>query len=197
MLAQHSSITNEAYTPAVITEPARAVLGAFDLDPASCELGQQQVKATRFYSENGLFLPWAGRVFLNPPGGKLHPETLQPFIPGKGWSAAAGLSSAAVWWANLHAQWVAGCVESAIYVCFSLSVFRTAQAEGPAPPYMFPMCVPSMRINYDKVVNGLRVPTKEAPADTAIIFLPPRGVDNSAQLARFEQHFTPLGRVRL
>lgn len=59
----------EWYTPPEIIETAREVLGAIDLDPASCDEAQETVKATTFYTEeeNGLEREWSGRVFLNPP----------------------------------------------------------------------------------------------------------------------------------
>jgi phage N-6-adenine-methyltransferase len=64
---------NEWYTPAPIVELVRAVLGGIDLDPASCELAQQTVRASRYFSkrDNGLLQDWMGRVFLNPPYSKL------------------------------------------------------------------------------------------------------------------------------
>ena len=48
-------------------------LGEFDLDPCACELGQPWPTASRMYTlpaENGLLLPWFGRVWLNPPYGR-------------------------------------------------------------------------------------------------------------------------------
>ncbi len=63
---------DEWYTRTQFVEAARQVLGAIDLDPASNARAQEVVQATRYYSltdrgEDGLELPWAGRVFLNPP----------------------------------------------------------------------------------------------------------------------------------
>lgn len=68
--ALHSCASPEHYTPSPYTEAARYVLGAIDLDPASCERANSTVRAAQFYSakDDGLAQPWRGRVFLNPPG---------------------------------------------------------------------------------------------------------------------------------
>jgi DNA N-6-adenine-methyltransferase (Dam) len=66
---QQKQKSNEWYTPSRYIEAAREVMGGIDLDPASCELANQTVKATRYYTEqeNGLGKPWHGNVWLNPP----------------------------------------------------------------------------------------------------------------------------------
>lgn len=63
---------NEWYTPAKYIEAARSVMGGIDLDPASCELANRTVKATKYYTQdqNGLMQPWYGRVWCNPPYGR-------------------------------------------------------------------------------------------------------------------------------
>lgn len=68
--------SNEWYTPSRYIEAARKVMGEIDLDPASCEIANRTVKATRYYAqaENGLMQPWYGRVWLNPPYGRVRPE---------------------------------------------------------------------------------------------------------------------------
>lgn len=62
---------NEWHTPAVWMDRVRAVLGTIDLDPASCEMANRTVQATRYFSidENGLAQDWswAHTIFLNPP----------------------------------------------------------------------------------------------------------------------------------
>lgn len=68
-----SSNGNEWYTPPAYVEAARDVLGAIDLDPASCKRANKTVKAKEFFTvqDNGLEQPWAGNVWLNPPYGGL------------------------------------------------------------------------------------------------------------------------------
>jgi phage N-6-adenine-methyltransferase len=60
---------NEWNTPEKIIEAARAVLGGFDLDPATTEKANETVKAARIYTkqDDGLKHEWHGRVWLNPP----------------------------------------------------------------------------------------------------------------------------------
>lgn len=65
----HNSGNNEWYTPPKIIESARLVMGDIDLDPASSEIANQRVAAKKIYTlqDNGLTMPWFGRVWLNPP----------------------------------------------------------------------------------------------------------------------------------
>ena len=44
--------SNEWYTPTQYVEAARRVLGGIDLDPASCEVANATVKATRYLTKD-------------------------------------------------------------------------------------------------------------------------------------------------
>ena len=98
---------DEWYTPAYIITPIREVMGEIDLDPASCELANETVKATTFYTleDDGMMHDWHGRVFLNPPySGIGHgPETRGTFKRE--------------FIAKLEHHYLAGDVEEAILVC--------------------------------------------------------------------------------
>jgi hypothetical protein len=72
--AQHSKETSRWGTPSDIIARCKGVVGAFDLDPCTEAKFESVVGARVNYSlldrgEDGLTLPWFGRVFCNPPGG--------------------------------------------------------------------------------------------------------------------------------
>lgn len=60
---------NEWYTPMEYVDSARIVMGAIDLDPASNDFAQANIKAKTYYTASncGLSKDWEGRVWLNPP----------------------------------------------------------------------------------------------------------------------------------
>ena len=68
----NNSGENEWYTPSKYIEAARIAMGGIDLDPASCDVAQQNVKAGVFYTQDtdGLSKRWFGNVWLNPPYSK-------------------------------------------------------------------------------------------------------------------------------
>jgi len=71
--------SEEYYTPPEYVEAAREVMGAIDLDPASCETAQEWIWATQFYTreDDGLQHEWEGRIWLNPPYSKTNGKSNQ------------------------------------------------------------------------------------------------------------------------
>lgn len=65
----NNSGENEWYTPDIYISAARAVLGTIDIDPASSELANKTVKATRYYTKDidGVSQEWRGKCWMNPP----------------------------------------------------------------------------------------------------------------------------------
>lgn len=65
-------ITDTWRTPPEVIALARELLGGIDCDPASSEEANRTVGAATFYTreQDGLQLPWTGRVWCNPPYSK-------------------------------------------------------------------------------------------------------------------------------
>lgn len=117
MLIQHSSATPEHYSPYWLVALARWILGGIDTDPCSCDIAQQIVGATNYYTkDNPLWTPGQdpegtphdlGSVFINPPGGV---DGHRNSIP-------------ALWWGWLLHQNCRG----AFFVGFNPSILATSQ----------------------------------------------------------------------
>ena len=140
---KHSALSNEQYTPQYIVEPAREVLGRFDLDPASSQVANRCVRASKIYTAadgNATFDDdWHGRVFLNPPGGQ------RMIVKGTGFG-----SNPALFWAKLMFEWwERKTVEAAIFVGFTMEVCTTTQGVEEFPLAQFPLCYPRSRIAFD------------------------------------------------
>lgn len=174
---------NERRTPDWIISAAHFVLGDIDLDPASDNDGNIRVAAAEYFDivDDGLNQLWYGRVFLNPPGGKLDPTTLKPTKGCKG-----ALSSAAVWWSKLLNEIAEGRTEEAIFVCFNLEAMLNTQKLAPLPIQEFTFCVPSKRVEYPSVNGGN---TSSPAGASAIVYIG----DNQT---RFNDAFSPHGYVR-
>ncbi len=119
-----SSESTEWYTPPQYIEAARAVLGHFDVDPASNETAQQIIQAKTYYTAqtNGLDKDWPGKVWLNPPYGGLS----GPFA------------------ARLVEQFEAGIVEEAILLVNS----NSTDTNWFAPLWNYLLCFTDHRIDF-------------------------------------------------
>ncbi len=181
MIAQHSSATNEHGTPAEVVEPARALLGGFDLDPATTPQFNLRVRAKWILeqADDGLRQPWHGRVFLNPPGGKLKRA-------GSLWVPVAdgpGESSMRVWWDKLAREWDAGHVTAAFFVGFTLEILRTSQACH-LPVQAFPRCYPKERMAF----------AGDDPTHAnVLVYLPPKDEHPALTITKLRREFDALG----
>ncbi len=183
MNIQHSSRTDEWYTPADILERVRKVLGTIHLDPASCAEANGEVRALHYFdrSADGLSRPWGAQsVFLNPPGG-----------------TSSGKSISAKWWVKLMKELVAKRVGHAIFLAFSLESLQTTQRKGVPALGEFLMCVPSQRVRFNSLMAGKMVPGK-APSHSNVIAYVPGALDYSQKfIEAFEDKGTILNRYNL
>jgi hypothetical protein len=179
-VVQHSSVSNEHYTPTEHIEAAREVMGGIDLDPAStASVNEHRVKAGYFFTkeDDGFNQPWFGRVFLNPPGGKVGNE-----------------SRAALWWAKLLDEWESGTVEQAVFVGFTLEILSTSQSSRKSVGE-FPCCFPHGRIDFFKEIEPGVYKEGGSPGHANVIaFLPPR--DDPWAVMKFAETFSKFGLVR-
>lgn len=203
---RHSSSTPEHYTPGHVVEAARATLGEIDLDPASCEAANRVVQAKRYFTknDNGFIQPWSGRVFLNPPGGWCDDQGCMIIkrtktTPPCTESGACGIpaphihegidSSQKKWWQELVANWVAGSVPAAIFICFSLELLQSTQVEPQGPlPLEFPICYPAVRLRYTRETGEVG----DSPPHSSCIIC----VSHHDDIARkFREAFSKFGHV--
>lgn len=123
-----SSKNNEWYTPEKYIQAAREVMGAIDLDPASCAQANETVKAANYYDiqSNGLDKEWSGRVWLNPPYGRSEDGSNQD-----------------VWSSRLIDQYHDGVTTEAI-----LLVNAAVDTKWFQRLFNYPICFPAQRINF-------------------------------------------------
>lgn len=65
----HNTGESEWYTPKPYIEAARATMGTIDLDPASSDIANKIIQATKYFTseDDGRKQLWAGNVWMNPP----------------------------------------------------------------------------------------------------------------------------------
>lgn len=204
LLAQHSTKSQEHYTPSNIVEAARALMGGIDLDPCSSTIAQRTIRANQWYGwdsdamqlNDGIAPTWRGKVFCNPPGGNTRDHA--PHL------SSVSRSYAAVWWRKAVSEWMAKNVEQVFFVGFTLEILRYSQKWldiGVPCAADFPMCLPPRRIafNYpDKTIDGrpesdADLMVGKSPAHASVlIWLPPLGEENPRDKMR--HYFGGIGR---
>ena len=201
-LAKHSSATPEHYTPHRIVDAARSLMGGIDMDPATCKQANDEiVRAPLFFTKesDGLLHNWGGRVWLNPPGGKVGNASLTKLF-----------------WSKLVDEYLVGRVTQAVFLGFNLEVLQTTQTCRRSV-LSFPICIPAKRIAFlyvDKAEPGLfgapgALKVGGGPTHANVIaYLPPRLRDPvharmldraewaTAEVERFEDSFRWLGECR-
>ncbi len=126
----NNSGNNEWYTPAEFIEAARAVLGGFDLDPASSEIANATVKADKIFTAetDGLSQDWpVGRIWMNPP----YAQPLMGQFASKFAEAVRGGSSGIVLVNNAtETAWFQTIAAECSAICFPRSRIRFLDPEG-------------------------------------------------------------------
>ena len=173
MNIQHSSRTDEWYTPISIINRVHLLLGRIDFDPASDSFGNSRIQANRFLTkeDNGLLTSWTGKtMFINPPGGKIKNQ-----------------SKSGLFWQKLMEYRASGRLDHAVFLAFSLEQLQVTanQVMGIAD---FPFCVPKKRIAFD-TSEGF---SGKAPSHSNMVVYIPGFLDYSQ---RFESIFNDLGKV--
>lgn len=118
---------NEWYTPAEYIEAARRVMGGIDLDPASCAIANEVVRADKFFSleEDGLKKDWSGRIWLNPPYSR---ELIGKFVDkllASDFEAAIVLTDAAT-----ETSWFSKLAQKAAVICFATRRIKFLRPDG-------------------------------------------------------------------
>jgi hypothetical protein len=172
---QHSSCTDQWFTPKWLIDKVRQVIPQIDLDPASCDLANQIVKATKYLTEtdDALQLPnWSNvpvSVFCNSPTGKY----------------IGNISKSKLFWEKLLQHKHRNLLKEAIFLGFSLEQLQTTQncVNGAIGDY--PICVPSKRVKFVSPKGVFNSPTHS----NVIVYIP--GVEDNTEL--FYQIFKNVG----
>lgn len=166
LLLSHQTI--EYYTPSLYIEAAKEVMGTIDLDPASCEAAQVDVKANKFYtiSDDGLSQEWHGCVWLNPP-----------------YSKTGGKSNQEVWSTKLADEYMAGNVTEAVLLVKSALGYKWFENLWD----MWPVCFVRKRISFTKNDGTNEGQSKHG---TALFYL-------GKNTEKFKEVFRKFGRIIL
>jgi hypothetical protein len=127
----------EWYTPAPYLDCARQVLDKIDLDPASSDIAQEQVRAGSYFTKDhdGLAQEWAGKIFCNPPycdTDKFVDKLLEELTAGRVIEALLLVN------AYTDKRWFHRAAAACAAICFTLGRIRFMTPDGEAqgqPPH--------------------------------------------------------------
>ena len=178
----HSSASSGWMTPIHIVARARAVIGPFDLDPASDPLANSRISAVRFFQladhdgQGGLGGSWHGSIFLNPPGRCDGTPCVSVSEAAKRKAAKEGREVKQCvcdlpfrFWRRLLETRENGHLRHAIVVLFSVQQLQSFQSDIGLSPLNFPVCIPATRLAYDRSAGGKAV---QPPHASAICYVP-------------------------
>jgi len=165
-----SSNTNEWHTPGKYIEAARTVMGHIDLDPASNARANLVVRADLFYTsdQNGLKQDWFGRVWLNPPYGKIGNE-----------------SSQGIWSAKLMGDYYSGKVKEGIVLLNLVPGYNWFRSL-----WSFPVCIPDHCISFIPGAGGGK--TGKAKVSSCFFYI---GHDNAGLFCEVFKQFGVTGKL--
>ncbi len=166
--ANYSSETNEWYTPVAYLQSVREFLGEIDLDPASNAIANETVQAKEIYTanDNGLGLPWNGRVFVNPPYG-----------------VESGQSLAGQFCAKAIEEHAVGNASEVIILVNSVH-----SQKWQAPLYDYTVCFVDHRI---KFVNGDSGENENPTFQNIFVYLGPRKEEFATVFSKFGYVMVP------
>jgi phage N-6-adenine-methyltransferase len=127
----NNSGENEWYTPLIYIDSARKVMKTIDLDPASSETANKNVKAKNYNTEkiNGLDMDWTGNVWLNPP----YSQPLIKQFSEKLLKELSHISQAIVLVNNAtETNWLQPLIEKCAAACFVKGRIRFVDKNGKA-----------------------------------------------------------------
>lgn len=152
-------------------------MGAIDLDPASCEMANQTVRATTYYTkeQNGLLQPWFGKVWLNPP---------YSFASIQHQKNRRGLFKSSIerFTTKLISEYNDGNVSQAI----ALLMAKT-DAQWFRPIWEYPICFTDFKLKFNGVNPNPKTPLSHM-FGTIFVYLGPNE-------ARFVEVFSRFGRI--
>lgn len=127
----NNSGNNEWYTPSKYIELARSVMGSIDTDPATSDIANKTVKATRIYTadDDGRGKPWSGNVWMNPPYAQplisdFAEAITEKYLSGEIKQACILVNNAT------ETQWFQRMLDAATAVCFPRSRIKFVDPDG-------------------------------------------------------------------